>query len=93
MQDKSPIDLNLDELAQHTKSTKSGANNQRAFVGPPAQHDSMGATQFRLVTFSGLQEGHSYLDLGCGSLRAGKLILQYLLSNRYCDIEPSKWHH
>ena len=74
-----------------TRSTKPGDNNHRAYVGPPDQYDFMGATQFRLLTGLGLREEHRLLDVGCGSLRAGKLFMQYLLPGRYCGIEPNGW--
>jgi SAM-dependent methyltransferase len=60
-------------------------------VGPPAQYDFMGATQFRLLTALGLREEHAVLDVGCGSLRAGRLLLPYLLPDRYHGIEPNAW--
>lgn len=63
----------------------------RAYVGPPGQFDFMGATQFRLLTGLGLREEHRLLDLGCGALRAGRLMLQYLLPERYVGVEPNDW--
>jgi len=62
-----------------------------AYVGPPNQYDFMGATQFRLLSSLGLRSNHSLLDFGCGSLRAGKLILNYLDKSNYYGIEPNKW--
>ncbi|MBB5517216.1 class I SAM-dependent methyltransferase [Amphiplicatus metriothermophilus] len=49
----------------------------------------MGATQFALAISLGLQEEHRVLDVGCGSLRAGKYFIQYLLPDRYFGIEPN----
>ena len=68
-----------------------GAGHYRAYVGPPDQYDFMGATQFRLLTALGLREHHSLLDFGCGSLRAGRLFIPYLLPGRYFGLEPSRW--
>jgi hypothetical protein len=51
----------------------------------------MGATQFRLLTTLGLREHHSLLDFGCGSLRAGRLHIPYLLPGRYYGLEPNRW--
>ena len=31
------------------------------------------------------------LDIGCGSLRAGRLLIVYLRPERYCGIEPQRW--
>jgi hypothetical protein len=51
----------------------------------------MSASQFRLLTGLGLSEDHKVLDIGCGSLRAGRLVIQYLLPNNYIGIEPNQW--
>jgi len=50
---------------------KPGDDHHMAYVGPPTQHDFMGATQFRLLCTLGLRAHHRLLDFGCGSLRAG----------------------
>jgi SAM-dependent methyltransferase len=68
-----------------------GSRHYRAYVGPPRQFDFMGATQFRLLTTLGLREHHSVLDFGCGSLRAGRLLIPYLLPGRYYGLEPNRW--
>lgn len=70
---------------------KPGDSHYMAYVGPPTQYDFMGATQFRLLCTLGLRAGHSLLDFGCGSLRAGRLFLSYLDEGRYFGIEPNKW--
>ena len=74
-----------------SRSMKPGGDHYRAFVGPPAQYDFMGATQFRLLTALGLREEHYLLDVGCGSLRAGRLLIPYLLPRRYCGLDPNRW--
>lgn len=76
---------------EEARRLPSGSRHYRAYVGPPAQYDFMGATQFRLLTALGLREDHFVLDIGCGSLRAGRLLLQYLLPERYHGIEPNDW--
>lgn len=78
-----------DALSSRTLSA--GAQHRRAYVGPPDQYDFMGATQFMLAVGLGLREEHTVLDVGCGSLRSGRLLLQYLLPDRYCGIEPNEW--
>lgn len=52
-------------------------------------YDLVGAMQFNLLTALGLREHHSLLDIGCGSLRAGRLFIPYLLPGRYFGIEPN----
>lgn len=66
-------------------------NDYRSYVGPPETYDLMGAVQFNLLTFLGLREHHYLLDIGCGSLRAGRLFIPYLLPRKYCGIEPEGW--
>ncbi|HEY6360294.1 MAG TPA: nuclear transport factor 2 family protein, partial [Vicinamibacterales bacterium] len=68
-----------------------GVADYRIFVGPPDKYDVVSAMQFNLLTTLGLREHHSLLDIGCGSLRAGRLFIPYLLPERYCGIEPAKW--
>jgi hypothetical protein len=63
----------------------------RLFVGPPDKYDLIAAMQFNLLTALGLREQHALLDIGCGSLRAGRLFIPFLLPERYCGIEPEAW--
>lgn len=51
----------------------------------------MGATQFRLLCTLGLRERDFLLDVGCGSLRAGRLFMSYLTPGRYFGLEPNMW--
>lgn len=68
-----------------------GSHHYRAYVGPPEKYDLVGAMQFNLLTHLGLREFHYLLDVGCGSLRAGRLFIPYLLSGHYYGIEPQSW--
>jgi len=70
-------------------ATRTGS--YRAFVGPPEEYDLSGASQFTLLTLLGLREQHTLLDVGCGSLRAGRLFIAYLQPGRYFGIEPERW--
>ena len=63
----------------------------RSHVGPPERYDLIGAMQFNLLTFLGLREMHYLLDIGCGSLRGGRLFIPYLLPGRYYGLEPDQW--
>jgi len=78
-------------MNQLGKNLPAGAHHYRAFVGPPEKYDLMSATQFGLLTFLGLREHHYLLDIGCGSLRGGKILIPYLLPERYFGIEPEEW--
>lgn len=68
-----------------------GDHHYKAYVGPPKKYDLVGAMQFNLLTAVGLRDHHQLLDIGCGSLRAGKLIIPYLRKGNYFGIEPNKW--
>ena len=63
----------------------------QSFVGPKDLYDIIGAMQFNLLTFLGLRADHYLLDIGCGSLRAGRLFIPYLLPGHYYGLEPEKW--
>ena len=68
-----------------------GAHDYRAFVGDTQTYDIFSHMQFSLMTLLGLRQNHTLLDIGCGSLRAGKLFLMYLQPDRYFGIEPEQW--
>lgn len=69
----------------------SGDYEYRTHVGPVENYDTFSANQFSLLTALGLREDHKLLDIGCGSLRAGRLFIPYLLPDRYFAIEPEAW--
>jgi SAM-dependent methyltransferase len=68
-----------------------GADHYRAYVGPPDRYDFIGASQFALLFALGLRDRHRVLDFGCGSLRLGRLLIPFLLSDRYFGIDPNRW--
>ena len=68
-----------------------GDPHYRAFVGPPEHYDVMGALQIGLLFALGLRETQTVCDVGCGSLRAGKLIMSYVEPGRYFGIDPERW--
>jgi ketosteroid isomerase-like protein len=81
----------------HRKPGKSGAGEftdaslYRSYVGPADNYDVAAAMQFNLLTFLGLRDEHYLLDVGCGSLRAGRLFIPYLRPGRYFGMEPEQW--
>jgi len=87
MHDVDKRNLSLDE----SRALKPGEEHFAAYVGPPKQWDFMGATQFRLLCSLGLRHHHRVLDVGCGSLRAGRFLMLYLDKGNYYGIEPNKW--
>lgn len=88
---KVPNDADRAMSRSDARNLRPGDGHYSAYVGPPGQWDVMGATQFRLLTTLGLREHHRLLDLGCGSLRAGRLLICYLEPGHYCGIEPEAW--
>jgi SAM-dependent methyltransferase len=68
-----------------------GDPHYRAFVGPPEDYDLIAGIQFSLLLAAGLRERHRLLDLGCGSLRCGRLAIPYLGLGCYYGIEPNEW--
>jgi SAM-dependent methyltransferase len=68
-----------------------GDPHYRAYVGPPEDYDLIAAMTFNLLTTLGLRQHHSLLDVGCGSLRIGRLLIPYLNREKYFGIEPAEW--
>ena len=66
------------------------ALHHRAAIGPGEKFDLIGALQFGLLTCKlGMREHHTLLDVGCGSLRGGRLFIPYLAPGHYHGIEPN----
>lgn len=70
---------------------KPGDPQYRAYVGPPEDYDLIAAMAFNLLTTLGLRQHNSVLDVGCGSLRIGRLLIPYLNGGKYFGVEPNKW--
>lgn len=65
--------------------------DHRSFVGPDDYYDKVAALQFGLLTMAGMRETSNLLDIGCGSLRGGRLYMPYLAKGHYHGIEPNRW--
>ena len=59
--------------------------------GNSCDFDLRGASAFNALIYCGLREHHYILDLGCGSLAAGKLLIPYLQRGHYYGIDPNEW--
>jgi len=70
---------------------KPGDSHYRAYVGPPEDYDLIAAMTFNLLTTLGLRQHHSLIDIGCGSLRIGRLLIPYLNEGNYFGLEPNEW--
>lgn len=68
-----------------------GDPHYRAYVGPPMDYDLVAAMVFNLLTSVGMRQHHVLLDVGCGSLRSGRLLIPYLNAGNYVGVEPNKW--
>ncbi|GAB3394551.1 class I SAM-dependent methyltransferase [Azotobacter armeniacus] len=68
-----------------------GDEHYRAYVGPPQDYDLIAAMVFNLLTCLGLRQHHRLLDIGCGSLRLGRLFIPYLNPGHYIGVEPNRW--
>jgi cyclopropane fatty-acyl-phospholipid synthase-like methyltransferase len=68
-----------------------GDKHYRAYIGPPEDYDLVSAMTFGLLTTLGLRQHHHLLDIGCGSLRVGRLLIPYLNRGHYTGIEPNQW--
>jgi SAM-dependent methyltransferase len=68
------------------------AGRHRRLVG--GKWDEIGRLQLELLISRGLRPEHRVLDVGCGALRAGVLLIQYLEPGHYfgIDINPSLIH-
>jgi len=87
-QDLSRVEPRTSGLALNLKP---GDEHYRAYVGPPRDYDLVSAMVFNLLTSIGLRQHHRVLDVGCGSLRVGRLLIPYLNEGHYVGIEPNKW--
>jgi len=68
-----------------------GSDDYRGYVGADANYDLLSGIQFNVLFALGMQETHRVLDLGCGSLRVGRLLIPYLQAGNYYGVEPNKW--
>lgn len=64
--------------------------DHRSYVGPPEYYDVVGGLHLVALMAVGMREHHTVLDVGCGSLRGGRFIMQYLLPGNYYGIEPNE---
>jgi hypothetical protein len=85
----------LPDLAADTASLglglAPGDDHYRAYVGLPEEYDLSAAGAFFLLVSLGLRQHHTLLDVGCGSLRCGRLLIPYLNRGNYLGIEPNSW--
>jgi SAM-dependent methyltransferase len=84
------MELPLDNEESLGVGLKPGDPHYRALVGPPEDYDLIAAMTFNLLTTLGLRQHHSLLDVGCGSLWIGRLLISYLNHGKYFGIESNE---
>lgn len=84
----SPVHVSAEALGL---GLRSGDPHYRAYVAVPADYDLTAASTFNLLTLLGLRQQHRLVDVGCGSLRTGRLLIPYLNAGNYLGIEPNEW--
>ncbi len=72
----------LDIIAERVQSGK-----HRQVIG--GMWEELGALQKRFLLDQGLKPHHRFIDMGCGSLRAGVPLTDYLDANRYYGVDIS----
>lgn len=85
------MEMDSDDPEDLGLGLKPGDPQYRAYVGPPEDYDLIAAMTFNLLTTLGLRQNHSLLDVGCGSLRIGRLLIPYLNRGKYFGVEPNEW--
>lgn len=78
-------------MKEGLENLQAGDKHYKAYVGPPLKYDLLGALQFMLLTACGLRAKHRLCDIGCGSLRGGKMLIPYLNTGNYFGLEPNDW--
>jgi len=68
-------------------------DHYRSFVGPIIEYGSKASSFFVLLATFGLEDEHRLLDVGCGSLRLGRLLIPFLNRGHYFCLEPNSWLH
>ncbi len=79
--------LSVDEAAK----LRAGDDHYRAYVGPPQRYDFMGLSQIGILFALDLKETDKVLDFGCGSLRAGRMLIPFLREECYFGIDSNRW--
>jgi len=75
-------------LASLMKPRPEPGRDHRRYVG--GAWDEIGRLQFDFLVSRGLRPHHTLLDVGCGSLRAGRLLIPYLHAGGYLGLDKEE---
>lgn len=83
---KSTISKLLPQLLDYGDNSSSISQlGHRNYVG--GLYEQIGILQFEFLVANGLRPDHIFLDIACGSLRLGKLLIPYLEPEHYYGID------
>src|SRR5215469_12326092 len=71
-------------------NAEAAAARGRFLGGPASTYHALGAHQLVTLLEQGLEPSSRILDVGCGCLRAGYWLMQFLDKGNYFGIEPNK---
>lgn len=74
-----------------TSTKRPALRRHRKADGSGKRFDVLGAQEFSVLAGLGLREQHTVLELGCGALRLGRLLIPYLLPGGYTGVETDGW--
>lgn len=74
-------------MTTHEPRDPSAAADRHALVGPADLWEMKRRFQIEFLRGAGLLPGHRLLDLGCGTLRGGIPLIDYLEPGRYVGVE------
>jgi hypothetical protein len=60
---------------------------RRGYVGTTEWYEAAGQSQFAFMLEHGLQPGDVLCDIGCGALRGGRLLIEYLDRGNYLGLD------
>lgn len=66
------------------------ARDYKDYVGPAHRWESAARERFHQLLTEGMREDSRVLDVGCGSLRLGRLLIPFLAPRGYCGLEPGR---
>jgi hypothetical protein len=88
-----PTDDEVQSMSDVLGGLQPGDAHYKSYVGHPDLYGEMGALQFSLLFMAGLRDTNTVLEVGCGSLRLGRMLLAFLNRRRYRCLDPNAWLH